>query len=117
MTSAQPAEAMICGYCCMPLDSEAQKCPHCNEWVVETSISGVNHALLGLGWAWLVLSVIGALVLWSSLPSDTVSPYGTAAPSMWSGAVGVGLVFALALQGAVFGLAIISFAQRAPRQP
>lgn len=98
-----------CGACLEPVLAGAIRCKHCDEWLVPVEATGASVVLGILGWAWIVLSCLGALILWISL-SDAQLP-------AWITKYGHGFVLALLLQGLVIGLAIVVFAERSPLKP
>ena len=106
-----------CNVCRMDVPSGAKKCAHCGEWLIATQLNAVDRILTALGYIWTVLSIVGALGLWLATKNvATIGSYGEAImPSFWE-SVPLGIIVALLLQGLVIGFAIVSFAQRGPRE-
>lgn len=91
-----------CPYCTTPLSRRAKRCSACAEWVVPTQLRPAAQALRAVGYIWLVLSTLGAVVLWlNDVP-------------LLGGAAGT---IALFLQGLLVGLVAVVIAENGPRAP
>lgn len=85
-----------CPYCWMMVAAHAKKCGHCGEWLVERNPM-VAIALVGAGWAWVTLSILGAIGF--LMMADTAMM------------VRIAYATAVLLQGLVFGLSAVLFGQ------
>lgn len=90
-----------CPHCKSTLPRLANVCPACGRWAVETRLIGAAEFLRFVGYAWMALSLIGALVL--GLGEGPLS--------------GVAGGVAIAMQGLLIGLVAIVIAENGPRQP
>lgn len=94
----------------------AKKCANCGEWLGETRLNATDQVLRMLGYLWAMLSVGGAIALWLLSDRQAASAFGGGSlPTIWA-SLPVGVTLALLLQGLIIGLAVVSFAQRGPRE-
>ena len=90
-----------CPHCKSTLPRLATVCPACGRWAVPTQVTGAAAVLRVVGYAWIVLSLVGAVVF-----------------GMGDGPLGgVTVGAALALQGLLVGLIAVVVAEHGPRQP
>lgn len=90
-----------CPHCKSALPRLATVCPSCGRWAVSTRLSDAAQFLRIIGYAWIVLSLIGAVML--GLGNG---PLG-----------GVAGGVATAMQGLLIGFIAVVVAERGPRQP
>lgn len=90
-----------CPHCKSRLPRLATVCLACGRWAVPTRLIGPAEFLRFVGYAWIVLSLVGAVVVGRG-------------DGPLSGVVGG---VALAMQGLLLGLIAVVLAEHGPRQP
>lgn len=107
-----------CPVCRMDVRPRAQRCAYCGEWLVPTRLNATDAVLRVLGYLWATLSIFGALYLWSTSSGTPAATniYGDPVPRSFLDSMSLGIAVAMLLQGLVFGLALVSYAQRGPRE-
>lgn len=92
-----------CPHCMSTLPRRAKRCPACGQYAVPTQLRPAALVLRIVGYVWIVLSLLGAAVLWQS---DLPFPGGRTSLAIVAG-----------LQGLLLGLIAVTIAENGRREP